>query len=200
MARSIAIQIKYRIISRKEPMSVIAFFWEIKWACDACRIHEGVALQVLKQFLTGPAEAGVKARAMETSTINVHYEGALKSYCAILQVLPKRYGIGQNLAKLNHRVSNIRQEPLSPQNILKTVDKYAEMRISVRRKVTWGPTYGRSYPSGSKNPPILVVWAPAYDFEKLGADSRIGEGHKMPATQGNDDGRTINASCQPPQQ
>lgn len=54
MAKKVAVQMKDRTFSAKDPLSVVAFLQRFKSACDADGIHEGAARWLIKQFLTGP--------------------------------------------------------------------------------------------------------------------------------------------------
>lgn len=53
-----------RFISGKDSLSVTAFLQEFKYAYDACIVHEGTVLRLLKQFLTDPVEVVVKSRIL----------------------------------------------------------------------------------------------------------------------------------------
>lgn len=61
MANKIAIRTEDQTFSGKDPMSVIAFFWEIKSVCHTCRAHEPAESWLFKQFLICLAEVAVKA-------------------------------------------------------------------------------------------------------------------------------------------
>lgn len=79
MKEKIVVQMKDRIFSGKDTMSVMYFLQEFKSTCDACEIHEGTARWLSERFRTGPTEAEVKARAALTSFANAHNEAASKS-------------------------------------------------------------------------------------------------------------------------
>lgn len=90
MAKKIAVLMKNRTFSGRDPMSVIGFLQEIKSSFDACEIHESTVMWLFKQVLAVPAGAAVSARVTLTNSARFYHEGALNAYSAIVQLLLKR--------------------------------------------------------------------------------------------------------------
>lgn len=60
VAKNIEVQMKDHPFSVKDKMPVICFLHEFKLAWYTYRIHEGTAMCLFKQFLTGPVEEVMK--------------------------------------------------------------------------------------------------------------------------------------------
>lgn len=117
-------------------MPVITFLQEFMSDCDASGIHEGAVIRLFKQCLADQAEEVVKMRVMQTSSANFYHEGALKSYCAIVQFLLKRYGTGAGIARLEAEVRSLRKESMTP-------TEYAHERRT--RILTCGSLYDEKF-------------------------------------------------------
>lgn len=90
MAKRIVVQIKNRMISRKNPMSVIAFLYDFKSACKACRIHDGEEMWLYKQYRTGPVETAVKSLVAMPKYVNTGHEAALRTYFEVFKLVLRR--------------------------------------------------------------------------------------------------------------
>lgn len=90
-------------------MSVMSFLQKFMSVCDACEIHEGVAMRLFKQFLTSLSVATVKGRVTLMHFANLYHAGALKSSSDIIQFVLMHYVTYKNIAKLDMIVLNRRQ-------------------------------------------------------------------------------------------
>lgn len=64
---------------------------------------------LLKQLLTCPVYAAVKAEVGLKSSAKLYYEGALMSYSNAVQLLLKRYANDDNKAKLKANVCSLKK-------------------------------------------------------------------------------------------
>lgn len=62
IGKKTAVQMKDRLFSRKDAISIIDFLQDFKSSCDSRRIHEGTAMELSKQFLTALDNVTVKVR------------------------------------------------------------------------------------------------------------------------------------------
>lgn len=112
--KTIAVQIKCRIFSGKCQVSVLPFLQKFKVASGADRIREGAGMWLLKQFWAVPIEAAVKTRVMFMNSANFYFEGALKSYFTIVQLLLKGYVTDRNVRKLDAEMSDLTKALMTP--------------------------------------------------------------------------------------
>lgn len=87
MAKKIAVKVRDRTISGKDPMSIFAFLQKFKSVCEARGIHESTERCLLKKFLLSPAEVAVEALVTLTCFAKGFRGGALKTYSAVFQLL-----------------------------------------------------------------------------------------------------------------
>lgn len=79
------------------------------------RDPQGAAMWLLKQLVTGPAEAAVKARVFLKNFAKSYAEGAWKSYSTIFLFLLNRYVIDDSKAKLDGELRSIIQRSMVPE-------------------------------------------------------------------------------------
>lgn len=70
---------KEQIFNGKETILVVIYLTELKSACDSSRIQKGAAVWLLKDFMTFPALAAIKAQLTLSSNDENKYEGPLTS-------------------------------------------------------------------------------------------------------------------------
>lgn len=83
-AKMTAAQMKACTFCGKEPMFVITFLIEFKFACDTYSIHRGTEMWLFKQYLTGLAEAAMNLQVTLPNSANYYHEAALKQYSAFV--------------------------------------------------------------------------------------------------------------------
>lgn len=101
MTKKFSVQMKDRAFAGTELISIIAFLRDFKATCHAGNNHEGAALWLCKQFLTGLFKAVIKAQvALPTKTINGQ-EGCLTSYSTVIKSLLKQYETDGGIAEVD---------------------------------------------------------------------------------------------------
>lgn len=107
--KEIAVQMKDKVFSRQDSISVINVSTEFKRTCHLSLTHEGCTLWLFRKFITGRAFATINAWLTVSSNYVNRHEGTIIIYAEVVNHLFQHYGTGTVIAKGDQKIQSFKQ-------------------------------------------------------------------------------------------
>lgn len=107
MCNNVAVQMNNQTYDGQDLISFINLLTEIMRACDSSQIHEGTAIWLFIEFMSGPTPTAIKARLTFTSNDADWQKGTIATYPMVVNHLLMRYATNAVIANAQWELTKL---------------------------------------------------------------------------------------------